>query len=389
MKNLATRLIFSRYLCACTGVSMLLLLASYNPAYAQGSAQQALQDIRNHLISKPAYIPNVKRLVPTHGTNIATLTASLNEFNPDGSYKTALPVITEAEKFNAGSKYDAHRDYLRDVKNIAVLYGYNTYYAGKIPAPHSGNTSYKTLVYESLKWYFANHGTPISVYHETFNYHPYNNTTVGILTYIGMLLFEDFHADRLTDTSIQGLFDDILAYSHHMITDNPQTRGPNWAFRYGNCLRYVIFSNDPANMDTFIAVNDASLDFDVWADNGTDGVWPDWSLTHHGDENYWGMYGVSWLQNTLQLANALKGTPWEYTDRQVRFLETAIVEGLQWILFHGNTELTTAPKRLTYFIARTDVVAQQVVNQLEVLVNLHGDKLADRTQIEYLIDSKI
>jgi uncharacterized protein YjdB len=332
-------------------------------------------------------IPNEKRPVPTHSTNEENLLKSLDQFNADGSYKKGLAVISEAEKQNAGSKWDQHKDYLKDVKNIAVLYGYNNYYSGQISASHHGNPAYKELIYKTLKWYFANHKPPTSVYHETFNYQPYKGTIVGLMEYTGMLLFNDFHSDRQSDANIQKLFEDIVNYCHHVITDNPQTRGPNWSFRYGNCMRHVLFSNDPAEMDIYMKVNDASIDFDVWADNGRDGVWPDWSLTHHGDMNYWGMYGTSWLGNTLDLASIVKGTSWEYSERAVQFIEQSATEGLQWILFHGNCEITTAPKRLTYYLDRTENIASEVITQLEKLLALHGDKLKNHFQVETMIEN--
>jgi hypothetical protein len=330
-------------------------------------------------------IPSDKRPVPSESVNITNWTAAIDLFNTDGSYKTALPVITEAEKYNASTKYDAHKDYLRELNKIARLYGYNRYYPGKVPDEHDGKEAYKLLVYNSLKWYFANFLPPGEVYHQTFNYHAYSATIVGLLENIGMLLYDDFHTDRQVDESIQQLFDEMVSYSHHMISSNPQTRGPNWAFRYGNCMRHVLFSNSPAEMDVFAAVNDASLDFDVWAVNGTDGIWPDWSLTHHGDMNYWGMYGVGWLSNTLELGRVVKGTSWEYSAERIQFIESSIIEGLQWILYNGNCEITTAPKRLTYYIERTDNVAAGVISNLQLLVELYGDKLANRAAIEQLI----
>lgn len=326
-----------------------------------------------------------KRLIPAHSTNILNLLASFDKFNSDGSYKTGIPKITEIEKNNATKKWDSHRAYLTDLKNIAVLYGYNNYYPRSIPENYYAKAEYKSLIYNSLKWYFKNFTPPVSVYHETFTYHPYDTSVTGLLGYIGMLLYDDFHADRKTDFVIQQLFENIVSYCRHVITDNPQTRGPNWSFRYGNCLRHVIFSNDPLEMDAFAKVNNASLNFDTWAENGTDGIWPDWSLTHHGDENYWGMYGVSWLSNTLELASILKETPWEYSQENIRFIESSVIEGLQWILYKGNTEITTAPKRLTYWLDRTDNVASEVVDQLSNLIFLHADKLENKAMIEYLI----
>lgn len=349
-----------------------------------GVFAQELQTIRTRMTAMSFDIPNEKRPVPKHSTNETKLLLSLDKFNKDGSYKTILPKISEAEKQNAKNKFTKHRDYLKDVKNIAVLYGYNNYYPGKISSSHHGKIKYKKIVYNTLKWYFANHKPPTSVYHQTFNYLPYNRTIVGLLEYTGMLLYEDFQEDSRIDLSINTLFRDIASYCHHIITDSPQTRGPNWSFRYGNCMRHILFTNDPNEMNTYMKINDASKNFDVWAVNGTDGIWPDGSLTHHGDEMYWGMYGTSSLANTLELAKIVKGTPWEYSPRSIQFIETSIIDGLQWILYKGNTEMTTAPKRLTYWLARTDVIASEVVKQLETLLNIHGDKLKNRAQIEYL-----
>ncbi len=330
-------------------------------------------------------IPSDKRPVPSVSINVSNWKAALDMFNTDGSYRTVLPTISEEEKNNTSDKYDEHKVYLNNLCKIARLYGYNKYYPGKIPDEYDGNQDYKNLVYNSLKWYFANYIPPREVYHETFSYHEYNTIIVGLLENIGMLLYSDFNADRQSDTSIQQLYNDIVDYGHHMITCNPQTRGPNWSYRYGNCMRHVLFSNDTAEMDVFVTVNDASLDFDVWAGNGTDGIWPDWSLTHHGDMNYWGMYGVSWLDNVLQLGRVVKETPWEYSIERVQFIEKSIIEGLQWILYRGNCEISTAPKRLTYYIDRTDKVASGVITSLQTLVELYGDKLADRAGIEHLI----
>lgn len=330
-------------------------------------------------------IPDDKRPVPSESVNISDWMKAIDMFNEDGSFKIDLPLITEAEKDNASNKYDEHKAYLKELSKVARLYGYNHYYPNKVPPEHDGKEDYKNLVYNSLKWYFANYLPPGGVYHETFSYHEYENHIVGLLENIGMLLYDDFHADKQNNIDIQQLFDDMVNYGHHMISSNPQTRGPNWAFRYGNCMRHVLFSNSPAEMDVFETVNDASLDFDVWADNGTDGIWPDWSLTHHGDENYWGMYGVSWLASTLELGRVVKDTPWEYSKERIQFIETSIIEGLQWILYNGNCEITTAPKRLTFYIDRTDNVAAGVIDNLQVLVHLYGDKLADRTAMESLI----
>ncbi|VGO18191.1 polysaccharide lyase family 8 super-sandwich domain-containing protein [Pontiella sulfatireligans] len=298
--------------------------------------------------------------------------ALFESFNDDGSWKKKLPVgetLTEKE-------YKTHEAYFADLISLA---GYSRFGAKNALDKNKA----KGLVYRSLLWYFDNGFAAPPQYHQTFNYHAPMATVGGRMLIVGTVLFDDIHADRAKNMKAQNLYEYMCDYGRQFINAAPQIRGPNWSFRLDNCMLYVLFCDDPVVMDEYSYHWNKALSFNRW-ETETDGVHPDWSMMHHGDMNYWGMYGIAWTSRVIQYGEVFNGTPWAYKIEQLDFIADCMTEGVRWSLYRGNCEYTSAPKRGSFLLARTDGVAASFKELVAQLLELGGDQLSSRTGLERL-----
>lgn len=293
-------------------------------------------------------------------------------FNRNGSWKKNLPdgeALSERE-------YTIHETYFSDLISLA---GYGRF---RTEDPGERNLA-RGLVYRSLLWYFDNGYAAPPQYHQTFNYHAPMATVGGRMLVLGHVLFDDIHTDRAESAKVQKLYEYMCGYGRQFINAAPQIRGPNWSFRLDNCMLYVLFCDDPAVMDEYAYHWGKALSFNRW-EAETDGVHPDWSMMHHGDMNYWGMYGIAWTSRVIQYGEVFQGTPWAYESEQLDFIANCMTEGVRWVLYRGNCEYTSAPKRGSFLLARTDHVAASFKELVLRLLDLGGDQLSGRADLQTL-----
>lgn len=317
---------------------------------------------------------------------------SVNQFHPDGAYKTPLPLFNPGEELTSAGreKFDAHRVYLKDVLNLAYLH--NDVKSGNEKSNNEKNdrTQYSEQVINSLDWWFSNYTLPQGVYNVTFGYQELGNIT-DLLSNIGNLLYNNFHSEELVTEKSNRVKAAIVEYGLHNTHSLPQLKGANWAFRSITVMRYLVFANDPGLMNDYMELYGKSLTLnrglpDPDNQSDKDGIWPDGSFTHHGDMNYWGMYGVGWLSEVLCLADLVKGTRWAFTDKHFEFLEFAIMDGARWVFYRGNVEYSSAPKRATYLIDRTDWMPGKFKDAVGQLMALSGDAI-DQQAMKQLYDN--
>ncbi|UDQ97598.1 polysaccharide lyase family 8 super-sandwich domain-containing protein [Lentisphaerota bacterium WC36G] len=305
----------------------------------------------------------------------------IENFNADGSWKKLLKKIPPNQKVKrrkiknkktSGNSYKDHTNFFNELFALAYSYKFKDIKKLQLPKENYQNPKIKLLIYKAINWYFDNKLAPTPTYHGTFNYHAPNATIAPALCMVGTILKDEIKKDRKTSKMAANVYRNIDTYGRQIINSEPQRRGPNWSFRLKNCLLYVFFTENPRRMDEYMHYIDESLSFNKVQ---YDGVHPDWSMMHHGDMNYWGMYGQAWTNRIIQLGELVKGSPWEYSKREIVFIENCMLEGVRWILYRGNTEYTTAPKRGTMLLARTDNVAQGIIDLTERLITLGGNKL--------------
>lgn len=284
-------------------------------------------------------------------------------FKADGTWHKPLP---KGKKFSSAD-YKLNKAYFADLLALAYLDEFE------------GADQRKTI-YRSLAWYFGNGHAAPPQYHETFNYHAPQATVGGLMTIVGLLMFDEIHTDRQNDRTVQAVYQQMRAYGRQFINAAPQIRGPNWSFRLDNCLRYVLFTNEPQVMDEYDYHWKKSLSFNRWEAEST-GVHPDWSIMHHGQMNYWGMYGIGWTARVLEYGQLFANKPWAYETPQLDFIANCMIEGTRWVLYRGNCEYTSAPKRGTFLLARTDNVAESFKELVEQLIRLGGNQLTRKTDL--------
>ncbi|VGO18193.1 polysaccharide lyase family 8 super-sandwich domain-containing protein [Pontiella sulfatireligans] len=169
-------------------------------------------------------------------------------------------------------------------------------------------------------------------------------------------------------------------FGRAFINASPQIRGPNWSFRIENCLRYILFTDQVADMDEYDYHWKKAISFNRWEEESA-GVHPDWILMHHGDQNYWGMYGISWTSRVIEYGELFSGKPWAYESDQLDFIADCMIEGTRWVMFRGVVEYTFAPKRSSVLLGRTDSVALQFKELYGRLIAVGGDLLTRKSEL--------
>ena len=292
--------------------------------------------------------------------------AVTNHFNVDGSWYLSLPT---GGTFSA-SDYSDHREYLSEVLALAYL-------------DHYQGLGYKQTVYDTLGWYFDNGYAAPHDYHETFNYQDTDATLCHQIVRIGHTLYSDIHADRLGDPDVEQVFQDMREYARAFINAAPQIRGANWALRMDECLNYLLFTNDPADMDEYEYHWKKSLSFNQW-EEASDGIHADWSMKHHGDMNYWGMYGQSWTESAVLYAELFFDKPWAYATNEYDFVAESILEGSRWVLYRGVCEYSSAPKRATIKTSLTDNLAANLKDLVGRFLAAGSGQLSRETELSNL-----
>ncbi|VGO18192.1 hypothetical protein [Pontiella sulfatireligans] len=112
-----------------------------------------------------------------------------NNFNADGSWYKSLPT---GATFTA-SQYDLNRECFFDLLALAYLDEFQ-------------GSDQRQIVYDSLAWCFDNGHAAPHEYHETFNYHDPEATIGGTMVLVGLLMFDEIHADRATDPDVEAVF---------------------------------------------------------------------------------------------------------------------------------------------------------------------------------------
>ncbi|WP_257284991.1 polysaccharide lyase family 8 super-sandwich domain-containing protein [Endozoicomonas sp. SESOKO1] len=362
---------------------------AYASASAQSTPAASSADVELDLVRERFASQNLLAKPMYRVYSIDNWSQSLKKFDDSGEYSGRLDAISESEKHTneARLKFRGHADYLKDVLNVAFLYGYND---GKRSDEYFQDPKYRELVINSLDWWFSEYPLPTHVYHSTFGYHNQRGVT-DLLSTIAHLVFPN-DSQLAQDSGKAGqIKQSIIDYGYHSTHSMPQLKGPNWTARSHNAVRYLLLADNTAYMDEYMAIFRDSLTLNRGISNPEvqverDGIWPDWSLTHHGDMNYWGMYGVGWLYDVVWLAELVADTRWEFTDEDYQFIESAIVNGLRWIFYRGNTEYTTAPKRSTYLLARTDSAPGMVKDSVHKFIGLAGDAI-DQEAMQFLHDN--
>ena len=321
--------------------------------------------------------------------NIANI---IKNFNANGSWKKPLTKVNpnakaknknnkKKKKKSLGNTYFDHTQFFNEL--FALAYSYKFKKVKLVPNAYQ-NPKIKLLVYNAINWYFSKKLAPAPAYHGTFNYHAPNSTVAPALCMVGTVLEDEINFERKTNKTAALVYKNIYLYGRQIINSEPQRRGPNWSFRLENSLLYVFFTKDPRRMDEYMHYIDESLTFNKVQ---YDGVHPDWSMMHHGDMNYWGMYGQAWTNRMIELGELVQNSPWEYNKREIVFLENCLIEGVRWILYRGNTEYTTAPKRGSMLLARTDHIAKSIIELTKRLITLGGNKLNRVTELQKMVDN--
>ncbi|VGO18166.1 polysaccharide lyase family 8 super-sandwich domain-containing protein [Pontiella sulfatireligans] len=284
-------------------------------------------------------------------------------FNLDGSWHLSLPTGASLSE----SQYDTHRAYFFDLLALAWLDEFQ-------------GVDHSQTIYDSLAWYFDNGYAAPHEYHETFSYHNPEKHLCGIMVLVGLLMFDEIHADRATDPDVEDVFQDMRAFGRATIQASPQIRGANWSYRIDNCLRYILFTDQVADIDEYAYHWKKALSFNRWEEE-SDGIHPDWSMMHHGDQNYWGMYGISWTSRVIEFGELFADKPWAYEGDNLDFIANCMIEGTRWVMFRGAVEYTSAPKRGSTLLARTDDVAEEFKALYQRLISIGDDSLTRKTEL--------
>ncbi len=254
--------------------------------------QAALVALRSEWDGDNYSASNISSILSKNG--VSDPWASTNHFGVGGVWYKTLPTGSSLN----GSEYEEHQEFFFDVLALAYLDRFQS-------------SDQKQTFYDALAWYFDNGYAAPHEYHETFSYHNPENHLCGIMVLSGLLMFDDIHTDRAMDSDVEMLFQQMRAFGRAYIQASPQIRGANWSFRIDNCLRYILFTDQAEDMDEYACHWKKALSFNRWEDE-SDGIHPDWTMMHHGDQNYWGMYGISWTSRVIEFGELFDGKPWAY-----------------------------------------------------------------------------
>lgn len=304
---------------------------------------------------------DIKKSIKGVGKNLAAVES---HFKADGSWHTDLP---KGSPLTRGD-YALHKKYLTEVLALA----YQDKYQGK---------QYKKTIYDTLAWYFDNSYAAPHTYKETYSYGDGQVNTGLLLIKIGLVMYDEIHADRAGDRNVERLFQQMREYGHVFISAAPQIRGANWGLRMDECLSYILFTNDPRDMDEYAYHWKKSLSFVRWDPERIGrGVHSDWSMTHHGDMNYWGMYGWAILNNAILFGELFEDKPWAYTQKELDFIANCLLEGLRWSYYRGVMEYTAAPKHSVIKIGDKDCTAQ-LQESVARLISVGRDRLGRKPEL--------
>ncbi|MEM1294481.1 MAG: polysaccharide lyase family 8 super-sandwich domain-containing protein [Verrucomicrobiota bacterium] len=252
--------------------------------------------------------------------NISDPAALAEHFDPaDGSWHQPLPTPEGGELTK--EDYDIHERYLKEVLALA--------FASQYREANSWGLAFKTL-----RWYFDNGLAAPHKYNETFTYGTGTTRTnfSKLLLMFGHLFYEEIHDERAADPEVENLFQQLRSYCRAIINAGPQIRGANWCLRMDHCLNYVLFTNEIADMDEYDYHWKKSVGVNRWEKGG---VFPDGSMTHHGDIPYWGKYGDALVSRQILYGEIFKDTPWSYEQERLDFITYYMLEGRRWSYYRG------------------------------------------------------
>ena len=77
-----------------------------------------------------------------------------------------------------------------------------------------------------------------------------------------------------------------------------------------------------------------------------EGIRPDWSFHQHGAMLQFGNYGLAFANTMAYWARMFQGTRYALTDEQLMTLRNYLLEGMQWIVWRRNMDISSSARQL-------------------------------------------
>jgi chondroitin AC lyase len=142
--------------------------------------------------------------------------------------------------------------------------------------------------------------------------------------------------------------------------------GQNKVWLAGNVLYKSILLEDMETFSKAVQQLKDTLGFDR-----KEGLQPDWSFHQHGPQMQFGNYGLSYAGQLLKWSNILRNTSFEMTEAEIRILEKFISDGLRWVVFKGQMDISACGRQL--FVDSPKRKADRLMKYLKDLEKIEND----------------
>lgn len=125
--------------------------------------------------------------------------------------------------------------------------------------------------------------------------------------------------------------------------DPEQRVGQNRIWICSHQLYWAVFTKDEVLLKRLSRLVQGELAFQP---RGEEGLQYDFSWLQHGPQLYTGGYGLPVVIEVGRVAQALVGTPYEFSDESRNMLADYVLKGLRWILWRNRIDYSTRGRGL-------------------------------------------
>ena len=117
--------------------------------------------------------------------------------------------------------------------------------------------------------------------------------------------------------------------------------GQNKVWLAGNVLLKALLLND----EQLIKAARDSIASEIYQTTN-EGIQPDFSFHQHGPQQQFGNYGLAFINSLSYYANIFEGTKLAFSNQQLNILRNYILEGENWIIWHGYMDVSACNRQL-------------------------------------------
>lgn len=120
-----------------------------------------------------------------------------------------------------------------------------------------------------------------------------------------------------------------------------------------------------------------------------EGIRPDWSFHQHGPQLQFGNYGLAFANTMAYWARIFQGTRFALTDGQLAVLRNYLLEGMQWIVWKRNMDISSCGRQLFRYSQEGKALSYgKAVRNMEVADPLYEKAYKELYDTHILVDGE-